>query len=53
MSMMEVKEAKAYNVIRQLNKELEAMDKIIISGRINKSYFHLRTDVGVEAMKGR
>ena len=46
MAMMEVKERKAYEIIKELNDELEAMGKYIPRrGRILKSYFHYRTDI--------
>lgn len=39
MELLGCKEAKAYQVIRQLNGELKKMGKIVISGKINKKYF--------------
>jgi hypothetical protein len=38
MAIMEVKNSKACDIIKTLNNELEAMGKIIIPGRIKKSY---------------
>lgn len=37
--MLEVSKPKAYTVIADLNKELKAMGKITISGRVNKRFF--------------
>lgn len=55
MAMMEIKERKAYEIIRELNDELKSMGKVIISGRIPKTYFHHRTDVDITeiAKKGK
>lgn len=39
MAMLGVGQTKAYQVIRELNKELKAMGKITIAGKVNKKYF--------------
>lgn len=39
MAMLGVGQTKAYQIIRELNKELKAMGKITISGKVNKKYF--------------
>jgi hypothetical protein len=35
-------ESKAYHIMRQLNKELEAAGKITVAGRLSKRYFEER-----------
>lgn len=47
MAMMEVRETKAYEIIKALNDELKDMGKVIIPGRVPKTYFHHRTDVEI------
>lgn len=39
---LQVSESKAYDVIRMLNKELEAKGYIVIHGRCNRKYFNER-----------
>jgi len=51
MVLLELKERKAYDIIRALNEELKAMGKITIPGRINKTYFHHRVDVDIEEIR--
>lgn len=48
MSMMEISERKAYDIIHTLNDELKTKGKVIIAGRVPKTYFHLRTDVKIQ-----
>ena len=47
MAIMEIKQRKAYDVIREMNDELKVLGKITIPGRIPKSYFHHRTDIEI------
>lgn len=42
MRMLEIKETKAYEIIRNLNKELESQGKITIAGRVSAKYFNSR-----------
>lgn len=42
MAMMQVKETKAYAIIRELNNELKEKGKIVINGRVPKKYFDER-----------
>lgn len=51
MKLMEYKERKAYQIIRELNDELAAMGKLTIAGRINKTYFHHRFDINSDDLK--
>ena len=37
--MMNISIAKAYQIIRQLNNELEAKNYLIVSGRVPRKYF--------------
>lgn len=39
MEILDVKETKAYEIIRELNKELEKKGKITVAGRVSKKYF--------------
>lgn len=42
MIMLEVGRTKAFEIIKQLNLELEAQGKIYIRGRVSKRYFDER-----------
>lgn len=42
MEMLDIKQTKAYELIRKLNKELEAQGKIVVSGRVSKKFFDSR-----------
>ncbi|TWK08624.1 ICEBs1 excisionase [Bacillus licheniformis] len=42
MRILDVKQTKAYSIIRKLNKELEAQGKIVVAGRVSKKYFDER-----------
>lgn len=42
MKILDVSESKAYQVIQQLNKELEDMGKLTIAGRVSAKYFEER-----------
>lgn len=46
MEILNVKEAKAYKIIRQMNDELEKKGFIVVAGRVPRKYFFKR--VGVE-----
>lgn len=39
MKILQVKEAKAYEIIRALNKELRSMGYVTIRGRVDANYF--------------
>ena len=39
MRILQVKESKAYKIIRELNRELEEKRYIVVAGRISKRYF--------------
>lgn len=43
MEELGVKQTKAYQIIRQLNQELDKQGVITVSGRINRDYFRQRT----------
>lgn len=43
MEELGVKQAKAYQIIRQLNQELDEQGVITVSGRVNREYFDQRT----------
>lgn len=42
MEMLEVKETKAYQIMRQLNDELKQKGKLTVAGRVSKKYFDER-----------
>lgn len=42
MSMFGIKESKAYQIIRSLNKELNKKGYITVAGRVSKKYFDER-----------
>ncbi|MDO4764713.1 MAG: transcriptional regulator [Eubacteriales bacterium] len=42
MQVLNIKEAKAYQIIRTLNKELKAKGKITVQGRVSRKYFEER-----------
>ena len=44
-TMLAVSESKAYQIIRQMNKELAEMGKLTITGKINKRYFDKKMEV--------
>lgn len=41
--LLGVSESRAYKIMRQLNKELEAKGKITTSGRVSRKYLEERT----------
>ena len=42
MHILDVKETKAYEIIRQLNTELEQQGKLTVAGRVSRKYFEER-----------
>lgn len=42
MHILDVKETKAYEIIRQLNTELEQQGKLTVAGRVSAKYFQER-----------
>lgn len=42
MHILDVKETKAYEIIRQLNSELEQQGKLTVNGRVSRKYFEER-----------
>ena len=45
MNILEVKETKAYKIIRELNQELRNKGFITVSGRVSRKYFFERCGV--------
>lgn len=39
MDILQIKQSKAYQIIRQLNKELSGMGLITVPGRVDANYF--------------
>ncbi|WP_414838901.1 transcriptional regulator [Carnobacterium sp. TMP28] len=42
MEILEIKETKAYQIMRQLNDELKQKGKLTVAGRVSKKYFDER-----------
>ena len=42
MSLLGVGKSKAYEIMKQFNKELEALGYYTVNGRVSKSYFDSR-----------
>ena len=40
--MLDVSKASAYNIIKQLNTELEEKGFIVVSGKVSRAYFNER-----------
>ena len=49
--ILDVSKSYAYKIVQKLNKELESMDYITISGRVNKQYFMEKTCYGTKERK--
>ena len=45
MAILGIGKTKAYEVIRELNRELEEMGKLTINGKINKKYFDEKVSI--------
>lgn len=45
MEMLAIKQTKAYEIIRHLNKELKSKGKITVAGRVSKKYFDERISI--------
>ena len=37
--LLDVKQSRAYCIIRKMNAELKAQDKLVLRGRVNRQYF--------------
>ncbi len=46
--ILDVSKSYAYKIVQKLNKELESMGYITISGRVNKQYFMEKTCYGTK-----
>ncbi|MBE6017916.1 MAG: DNA-binding protein [Lachnospiraceae bacterium] len=42
--IMQISKAKAYEIIRELNGEMEKMGYLTVKGRVNSTFFHKKTD---------
>ena len=42
MDILQIKQSKAYQIIRQLNKELSEMGLITVPGRVDANYFRMK-----------
>ena len=50
---LKIKKGSAYEVIRQMNKEQEALGRVVIRGRVRRALFEARDDVERENRKDR
>ncbi|MDO4206571.1 MAG: DNA-binding protein [Lachnospiraceae bacterium] len=48
--IMQISKPKAYEIIRELNGELEKMGYLTVRGRINSTFFHKKTDYQKEVV---
>lgn len=37
--LLDVKQSRAYSIIRKINAELKAQGKLVLRGRVNRQYF--------------
>lgn len=37
--LLDIKVSRAYAIIREMNKELKAKNKLVLRGRVNRKYF--------------
>lgn len=49
--IMQISKAKAYEIIRELNGEMEKMGYLTVRGRVNSTFFHKKTDYQKEVVK--
>ena len=49
--IMQISKPKAYEIIRELNGELEKMGYLTVRGRINSTFFHKKTDYQKEVVE--
>ena len=52
-SEMGISKSYAYKIVRKLNEELEAMNFLTVSGKVNAKYFYERTCYGAAANNER
>lgn len=43
--ILQIKESRAYSIIRQMNAELAAKGKLVLRGRVNRHYFEKKISV--------
>lgn len=43
---LQVSESKAYQIVRQLNAEMQAMGYLTVKGRVNTEFFHKKVCYG-------
>lgn len=49
--IMQISKPKAYEIIRNLNNEMEKMGYVTVKGRINATFFHRKTDFQKEVLE--
>lgn len=45
MKILGIGKTKAYEIIRELNQELEEMGKLTLNGKVNKKYFDEKVSI--------
>ena len=43
--LLQIKESRAYSIIRQMNAELAAKGKLVLRGRVNRRYFEQKISI--------
>ena len=43
--ILQIKESRAYSIIRQMNAELAAKGKLVLRGRVNRRYFEQKIPI--------
>lgn len=43
--ILQIKESRAYSIIRQMNAELAAKEKLVLRGRVNRRYFEQKISI--------
>ena len=43
--ILQIKESRAYSIIRQMNAELAAKGKLVLRGRVNRRYFEQKISI--------
>lgn len=52
MDICDVEQGKAYELIRDLNKEMEAKGFLTVRGKVNRAYLFQRLGIGVDFNAG-
>lgn len=44
-NILQIKQSRAYSIIRQMNAELAAQGKLVLRGRVNRRYFEQKISI--------